>query len=126
MARRANRLCRGHPCLAQQTLRFQCSFALLLFFRVHLGGLPDFDGGAEPFIVLVSNRQADMHVLARLEAQDVVSSRVSRKPVVAFDVFAKGFEQWKRAVLLLFHQTRALSTSFDNLKIPIFNPNAAL
>src|SRR5437667_4253044 len=67
-----------------------------------------------------------MHVLARLEAQDVVSPRVGRKPVVAFDIFAKRLKGWKSLVFLFLQQARRFSPSLDNLKIPVLYPDATL
>ena len=67
-----------------------------------------------------------MHVLAGLEAQDVVSPRVSREPVVAFDIFPKGFKRWKSLVFFFLQQASGFSPGLDNLKIPVFYPDAAL
>src|SRR5256884_1972202 len=68
---------------------------------IDLRGVSDLDGRAKALIVRIVDRNAYVHCFARFEMQDVVRSRVRRKPVVPFDIFAVVLETRKSLVFLL-------------------------
>src|SRR6266436_8137907 len=67
-----------------------------------------------------------MHIRTSLEVQSVIGSSVGREPEASFDILPKGFKYGIGTVLLLLHQTCALSVGLDNLQVSVFHPNAAL
>src|SRR5260370_39288964 len=66
-----------------------------------------------------------MYRLTCFEAQRVVSPRIGREPIVAFDIFPKSLKGREGLVFFFLQQTGGFYVWFDNLEVLILDPDAA-
>src|SRR3984957_3783913 len=94
-----------------------------VFFVLGFDGGPDLDGGAESLVVGVADGHAHVDC-AGAEVQFVVGARIGREPVVAFDIFAEGFESRKDIFLPSLDDVGdGFAVALDDIQIAVVYPD---
>src|SRR5580704_6300696 len=89
-------------------------------------GRADLDGRTEALVIFVTDGHAHVNAAAA-ELESIVGVSVGREPIVALDIFAKGFEtRVKMFRVFLFDIRNGFSVRLDNSHIFLVHPNAPL
>src|SRR5215472_3460734 len=103
---------------------YKSNLRLLWFLWIRLGGRANLDGRAEPLVVRIVHGDSHMHIVTGFKVQHIICARVSREPIVAFDILAVVLKMRKSVVVFLPDQPGGGARGFDNLKVLVIHPHA--